>query len=307
MNAWNIIADEYRMSEIEVLRTFVTAARLGSFAHAARQLNLSPAMVGRRIQALEAQYQLKLIERTTRSQRLTEQGRRFLGRAEAVLEAAEALSECAETGDLNGRIRLTAPTTLGARRLPGIIARFTEDHPGVVFEMSLSDRRVDLVTEGFDLAIRVGELPASSLVARRIGTYRFALVGAPDYVARHGAPRHLADLTRYRCIINLNLVPRNRWIFVDSEGQRVTVDVSGAIEVDSGEAQRLLAVDGAGLAYLPASLVDDDIAAGRLLSLLPDWPLPTLPIHTVHPSRHLVPRRVRTFIEAVAGAFASEA
>lgn len=293
------------MSEIETLRTFVTAARLGSFASAARQLNLSPAMVGRRIQALEGRYQLKLIERTTRSQRVTEQGRQFLERAEMVLEAAQTLSECGETGALGGRIRLTAPTTLGARRLPPIIARFTDDHPGIVFEMSLSDRRIDLVTEGFDMAIRVGELPASSLVARRIGLYRFALVASPGFVSRHGAPAEPGELTRFRCIINLNLVPRNRWLFVDPHGERTTVEVSGVIEVDSGEAQRRLAIDGAGIAYLPVSLVESDIAAGRLVSLLPTRSLLTLPIHAVHPSRHLVPRRVRAFIDAVAEEFAA--
>jgi DNA-binding transcriptional LysR family regulator len=295
------------MADFDELQTFVVAARLGSFAKAARQLNLSPAMVGRRIQAIEARYRLKLIERTTRSQRLTEQGRLFLERAEAVLEAAEALSETGETGALGGRIRLTAPTTLGAHRLPQIIARFTDDHPGVIFEMSLSDRRVDMVTEGFDLAIRVGELPASSLMARRIGTYRFALVASPEFVARHGAPEKPGDLARFRCIINLNLVPRNRWIFVDPQGERTTVDVSGVIEVDSGEAQRRLAMDGAGIAYLPVSLVADDIAAGQLVSLLPSSSLLTLPIQTVHPSRHLVPRRVRAFIDAVAEGLAEGA
>jgi DNA-binding transcriptional LysR family regulator len=294
------------MADFDELQTFVIAARLGSFAKAARQLNLSPAMVGRRIQALERQYRLKLIERTTRSQRLTDEGRLFLERAEAVLEAADALSEAGETGVLGGRIRLTAPTTLGARRLPPIIARFTDDHPGVIFEMSLSDRRVDMVTEGFDLAIRVGELPASSLIARRIGIYRFALVASPGFIARHGAPTEPGDLTQYRCIINLNLVPRNRWIFVDPQGERTTVEVSGVIEVDSGEAQRRLAMDGAGIAYLPVNLVEDDIAAGRLVSLLPGRSLLTLPIHTVHPSRHLVPRRVRAFIDAVAEAFSRE-
>jgi DNA-binding transcriptional LysR family regulator len=294
------------MADFDELQTFVIAARLGSFAKAARQLNLSPAMVGRRIQALERQYRLKLIERTTRSQRLTDEGRLFLERAEAVLEAADALSEAGETGVLGGRIRLTAPTTLGARRLPPIIARFTDDHPGVIFEMSLSDRRVDMVTEGFDLAIRVGELPASSLIARRIGIYRFALVASPGFIARHGAPTEPGDLTQYRCIINLNLVPRNRWIFVDPQGERTTVEVSGVIEVDSGEAQRRLAMDGAGIAYLPVNLVEDDIAAGGLVSLLPGRSLLTLPIHTVHPSRHLVPRRVRAFIDAVAEAFSRE-
>lgn len=292
------------MSDLDHLRTFVAAARLGSFAGAARQLNLSAAMVGRRIQALEAQYQLKLIERTTRSQRLTEQGGQFLERAEAVLQAADALSECGDRGPMTGRIRLTAPTTLGVRRLPQIVARFTEDHPGIIFEMSLSDRRIDLVTEGYDLAIRVGELPASSLMARRIGTYRFVLVASPDFLSQHGVPARPADLERFRCIINLNMVPRNRWVFVDPLGERMTVDVSGVIEVDNGEAQRLLAMDGAGIAYLPVSLVDEEIAAGRLVPLLPQYALPSLPIHTVHPSRHLVPRRVRAFIEAVTAAFA---
>lgn len=294
------------MNDLDHLRTFVVAARLGSFAGAGRQLNLSAAMVGRRIQSLEAQYRLKLIERTTRSQRLTEQGREFLQRAETVLEAANALSECGETGPLHGRIRLTAPTTLGARRLPQIIARFTEDHPGVVFEMSLSDRRVDLVTEGYDLALRVGELPASSLVARRIGTYHFVLVASPGFLKRQGTPQEPDDLAACRCIINLNMVPRNRWGFADPQGRRVTVDVSGAIEVDSGEAQRLLAMDGAGIAYLPVSLVDDAIAAGQLVALLPGWSMPSLPIQTVHPSRHLVPRRVSAFIDAVAKDFAAE-
>lgn len=292
------------MSELESLRTFVSAARLGSFAGAARQLNLSPAMVGRRIQAMEARYQLKLIERTTRSQRLTDQGRQFLERAEAVIAAAQALEECGQTASLSGRIRLTAPTTLGVRWLPPIIARFTADNPGVIFELSLSDRRVDLVTEGYDLAVRVGELPSSSLVARRVGTYRFALVASPEFLARNPAPTAPADLAHCRCILNLILVPRNRWVFANAQGERTTVEVSGAIEVDNGEAQRRLAIDGAGIAYLPANLVEEDLAAGRLVSLLPEWQLLSLPIHAVHPSRHLVPRRVSAFIQAVVDAFA---
>jgi DNA-binding transcriptional LysR family regulator len=291
------------MADLEDLRTLIAAARTGSFARAARQLNLSPAMVGRRIQGLEQRYAMKLIERTTRSQRLTEQGLQFLVRAEAVIEAAEALDECTSTDALSGRIRLSGPTTLGIRRLPPVIARFTATHPGVIFEMSLSDRKVDMVAEGFDLAVRIGHLPSSSMVARRVGTYGFACCASPDFLARHGTPRHPSDLERARCILNLNLIPRNRWSFSDVAGETVTVEVGGGIEIDNGEAQRAMAIDGAGIVYLPLDLVREDIASGALVQILADWTLPTLPIHTIHPSRHLVPRRVSAFIDAVAEGF----
>lgn len=146
------------MATLDDLRTFIAAARLGSFAGAARQLNLSPAMVGRRIQGLEERYRIKLIERTTRTQHLTEQGAEFLMRAEAVLDAAEALAECSsDSGALSGRIRISAPTTLGVARLPSIVTRFSSEHPAVVVEMSLTNRREDLVGEGYDLALRVGD------------------------------------------------------------------------------------------------------------------------------------------------------
>lgn len=288
------------MVDLEHLRTFIAAVRLGSFVAAARQLGLSPAMVGRRIQSLELRHGTKLIERTTRSQRVTTTGQEFLLRAEAVIEAAAALDEIAPTGPLSGRIRLSGPTTLGIRRLPAVIAQFTATHPGIVFEMSLSDRRVDLVAEGFDLAVRIGHLPNSTMMVRRVGTYGFACCAAPGFLARHGTPSHPAALAQARCILNLNLIPRNRWVFQDAAGAAATVEVGGGIEIDNGEAQRAMAIDGAGIVYLPLDLVDDDLAVGRLVRLLPDWDLPTLPIHIVHPSRHLVPRRVQALIQALA-------
>ena len=291
------------MADLDDLRTLIAAVRTGSFAKAARQLDVSPAMVGRRIAALEQRYRIKLIERTTRAQRLTEPGREFLERAEAVIAASEALDESIATEALSGRIRLSAPTTLGIRRLPAVIARFTAANPGIVFELSLSDRRVDLVAEGFDLAVRVGNLPSSSMVARRIGTYHFVCCAAPDFIKRHGTPRHPEQLAQARCILNLNIVPRNRWTFLDPSGQALTVDVGGGIEIDNGEAQRAMALGAAGIVYLPRDLAEADLAAGRLVRLLPDWDLLTLPIHAVHPSRHLVPRRVSAFIDAVADAF----
>lgn len=287
------------MADFEELRTFVTAARLGSFSAAARQLNLSPAMVGRRIQALEERYRRKLIERSTRSQHLTEEGREFLARAETVLEAAEALAESNGGDSLSGRIRITAPTIIGITRLPAILAEFDAKHPGVILEVNLSNRRVDLIAEGFDLAIRIGTLPDSGLVARRLGDYRFVCCASPDFIGRHGALSHPSQLAQARCLLNLNFVPRNRWPFIGPDGQELIISVGGGIEIDLDEAQRMLAIDGAGIAYLPRDLVAADLTDGRLVAMFPDWMMLSMPIHAMQPSRGFVPRRVREFVDAV--------
>ncbi|MEX4007367.1 LysR family transcriptional regulator [Neoaquamicrobium sediminum] len=303
LNLVFLIANMYRMADFDELRTFVTAVRLGSFAAAARQLNLSPAMVGRRIQTLEERYRLKLIERSTRSQHITEEGRDFLARAETVLEAAEALGESTGGTELTGRIRITAPTIVGVTRLPAILAAFDARHPGVILEVNLNNRRVDLITEGFDLAIRIGTLPDSGLIARRLGDYGFACCAAPDFIRRYGKLSHPSQLSQARCLLNLNLVPRNRWPFVGPDGQEVIITVGGGIEIDLDEAQRRLAIDGAGIAYLPLDLVEADLAQGRLVPMFSDWTMPSMPIHAVQPSRRFVPRRVREFVEVVAASF----
>lgn len=292
------------MAEFASLETFVIVVRSGSFAAAARQLGLSPAMVGRRIQALEEQYGARLIERSTRARRLTELGERFLAQAETVLEAAAELEELTrgEPGELQGRIRVSGPTTLGIKQLAPVIACFCTEHPRVTVELSLSDRRVDLVTEGFDLAVRIGELPPSGLVARRIGTYRFAVCAAPAYLSVHGEPKTLDELKEARCILNLNLTPRNLWPFVGPGGNVITAEVEGSLQIDNGEALRAAALAGAGIAYLPLDLVEEDLAAGTLVRVLNHWRTMTLPIHSVHFSRRLVPRRVNTLIDTLAAA-----
>lgn len=290
------------MADLAALQTFIAAARSGSFAAAARQLGISPAMVGRRIQALEERYASRLIERTTRSQRLTELGSQFLARAEAVIAASEELDELAqpETAPLSGRIRLSGPTTIGIKRLPAIIARFSAAHPDVVVEMNLTDRKVDLVDEGYDMAVRIGDLQPSTMIARRVGTYRFVCCAAPEHLQRFGTPRHPDDLAEHNCVLNLNLIPRNRWPFLKADGTLFTVAVLGKVEIDNGESQRAAALAGAGIICSPLDLVTDDLASGALVQVLADWALPTRPIYTIHPSRRLVPRRVTAFIEAVA-------
>jgi DNA-binding transcriptional LysR family regulator len=290
------------MTDLSDLETFVAAANTGSFAAVARRMSISPAMVGRRIQALEERYGAKLIERTTRSHRLTVLGEQFLEKAVAIIESVSELGELARPTDqhLSGRIRLTAPTTLGIKHLARIISQVSARHPDVIIEMSLSDSSVDLITGGFDLAVRIGELQSTSLIARRVGTYRFACCASPGFLASHGTPQTPHDLANARCILNLNLVPRSRWPFQDGTGAKFTVEVRGSIEIDNGEAQRSAALAGAGIIFSPLDLVEEDLRQGTLVEVLQPWNTFTLPIHTVHPSRRFVPRRVAVLIEAVA-------
>lgn len=290
------------MTDLTDLETFVAAASAGSFAAVARRMAISPAMVGRRIQALEERYGAKLIERSTRSHRLTALGEQFLEKAVAIIESVGELDELTQPSDahLSGRIRLTAPTTLGIKHLARIISQMSVRHPDVVIEMSLSDRAVDLITGGFDLAVRIGELQSASLIARRVGIYRFACCASPDYLAKHGSPQTPDELAVARCILNLNLVPRSRWPFQGVNGERFTVEVKGNIEIDNGEAQRAAALAGAGIIFSPRDLVEEDLKHGTLIEILAPWNTFSLPIHTVHPSRRFVPRRVTALIEAVA-------
>jgi DNA-binding transcriptional LysR family regulator len=290
------------MLDLVALETFATAVRTGSFAAAARALGVTPAMVGRRIQALEQQHGTRLIERTTRAQRLTEAGEQFLGRAEAVLDATAELDDSmrAAPGRLEGRIRMTGPATLGVLSLARLVAEFQDANPAVTVEMMLSDRRLDLVADGFDFAVRIGELQNSAMIARKVGTYRLELVAAPDYLARHGTPRVPSELSQARCLINLNMSPRNRWP-LSRDGRHEVAEVAGGLQIDNGEALRRAALAGAGIAYLPTDLVEADVAEGRLVRLLTEWEQLTLPIYLVHPSRR-VPRRVSALMDALAGA-----
>ncbi len=289
------------MAVLANIETFIAAVHAGSFAGAARQLDVSPALVGRRIAALEEHFGVRLIERTTRSQRLTAAGEAFLARAEALVEAAADLEEATrgERAALAGRIRVSGPTTIGINRLTPLVASFQRSNPGVTVDLSLSDRRVDLIAEGFDFAVRVGELHPSNLIARRVATYRFAVCAAPSWVERYGLPQRPEDLAHRQCILNRNMRPHNKWPFEGPDGP-VSVEVGGGVEIDNGEAQLRAALFGAGVVYLPVELVGDAIKQGRLVRLLPDWPTMTMPVQILYPERRFVPARVSALMDKVA-------
>jgi DNA-binding transcriptional LysR family regulator len=290
------------MSDLSNLKTFVTVATAGSFAKAAARLNLSPAMVGRRIHALENDYGVKLIERTTRTQRLTIVGASFLEKASQIINELDALNDIAHSRnrEISGHIKISGPTTLGVKRLTSSIAHFANEHPAANVELNLLDRNVDLISEGYDLAIRVANLRSSSLIAKRIGTYRFVCCASPDYLEKNGVPTDPGQLERHRCVLSLNLVPRDQWHFEDHQGNAFPAKLNSNLGIDNGEAMRVASLEGAGIIYAPQYLVEDDLATGRLTEVLANWGKFSLPIHAVHPSRQFVPRRVSAIIHWIA-------
>jgi DNA-binding transcriptional LysR family regulator len=288
---------EYTMLEIFEAETFLTAVQAGGFSAAAKLLGVTPAVVGRRISTLEQRYGVRLIERTTRAQRLTPSGEAFAAKAAALLDAARELDEdmLAAPGKLEGRVRLTAPTTLSVTRLAPAVALFQLAHPDVTVEMVITDRRVDLVAEGFDFALRVGDnLQNSGLLARKVGTYSLALVATRSYLDQHGRPQKPSDLQAHRCIINLNISPRESWRLRQG-AKDVVVHVRGGLQIDFAQALRTAALQGAGIAYLPQDLVTEDLATGHLERVMPDWEPVSFPIWLIYPSRP-VTRRVTALI-----------
>ena len=288
------------MQELAELETFAVTARLGSFAAAAQQLGISATMVGRRIQNLEARHGARLLERTTRAHKLTVFGGQFLEQSIRILDELAVLDELSSPdATLKGALRISAPTTLGVTTLAPAIAEFVRAHPALSVELSLSNRRVDLVAEGYDLAIRVGDLPSSTLVSRRIGTYRLICCASPLWLAVYGEPQTPMDLAKGGCIVNSNFSPPDVWHFVGPAGEDIAAKVSGSLQLDNDEAQRNIAKQGDGIAHLPLDLVRSDLKDGSLVQLLKNYGTDTMPIHAVYPSRRLLPKRVTAAIDAI--------
>ena len=289
------------MQNLPELEAFVATARLGSFAAAAQQLGISATMVGRRIQNLEARHGARLLERTTRAHKLTVFGAQFLEQSIRILDELAVLDELSSpAASLKGALRISAPTTLGVTTLGPAIAEFARAHPALSVELSLSNRRVDLVAEGYDLAIRVGDLPSSTLVSRRIGTYRLVCCASPLWLAMHGEPQTPMDLAKGGCIVNSNFNPPDVWHFVDAVGKHIAARISGSLQLDNDEAQRIIAKQGDGIAHLPVDLVRSDLQDGSLVHLLKNYGTDAMPIHAIYPSRRLLPKRVVAAIDAIA-------
>jgi DNA-binding transcriptional LysR family regulator len=289
------------------LEVFVRVAGAGSLSAAARAMGMSQTMVTKHVAALESRLGVKLFHRTTRRLSITEAGRNYLessGRILAEIEAADA-AVAADRVEPRGLLRLNAPVSFGARQIAPLFAEFALRHPRVTVELGLNDRLVDLVEEGWDLAIRIGNLSNSSLIARRIAPCRIAVCAAPSYLKARGTPRTVASLADHNCLgyTLSQRTPIDRWVF----GADVGVQISGNLRANNGDALRAAAIAGQGIIHQPTFIVADDIRDGRLVALTLDQPTVELGgIYAVFlPDRH-PPARVRAFIDFVAGRFAPE-
>lgn len=291
------------MDLVDGIRVLVATVETGSFSGAGQRLGISAKLASKYMAELEARMGARLLARTTRRVGLTPAGERLMARAPEWLDMlAEMTGEIAEPANgLSGMLRVTAPVTYGEMFVVPLLRRFADPHPGLHVDLRLTDRFVDLAAEGIDLAIRIGALPASALVARRIGATAFLLVAAPGYFARAGTPARPADLAGHACIRDSNLRGDGSWLLQDGD-QPCRVPVTGRFTVNSLAAARDLAIAGEGIAFCPDYLVAESLADGRLAALPAHFSGPPMPISAVHlPARRLA-RRTRALIEALARA-----
>jgi DNA-binding transcriptional LysR family regulator len=294
------------MDRLSSMQVFVRTVELGSISAAAGELGLSSQLAGKQIRALEESLGVKLLNRTTRRQSLTDEGRLFYERATNILAEMEAAqAQIDESRSLpRGRLRISAPITFGSRALAPRLARFMKAYPEVTVELSLTNRTVDLVDEGFDVAFRTGDLPDSGLVARRLAPHRLSLCAAPDYLKKSGLPHTPEDLQRHECLVFAHTSMRTQWSFKGPDGS-VTVPITGRFSTDSGEALRAAAIAGLGVILQPSELLAEDIQAGRLTQLLSRYEPSPRPLHALYaPDRRMTPK-LRSFLDFAAKEFGS--
>ncbi len=287
------------MDRFKQIETFVAVAGKGSLSAAAALEGVAPAVIGRRIDALESRLGVKLLVRTTRRVTLTFEGSAFLEDCQRILNEMHNAEATVSAGGVkaSGHLRLSAPAGFGRRHVAPLLPVFIESHPDVTVTLDLSDRLVDLVNEGFDCAIRLGELPDSSLVSLRLGENRRVCVASPDYLARHGRPESLDALAGHNCLAFGSTANQQRgWTFAQDD-KVVTIRVNGNMECTDGAVLHDWCLDGHGLAWRSWWEVGDDIRAGRLVTVLDDFAAPPIGIHAVFPQRRHLPLRVRLFID----------
>jgi len=291
------------------LEVFAKVAAAGSLSAAARALGMSQTMVTKHIAALEARLGAKLFHRTTRRLSITEAGRSYLESSERILaeiEAADA-AVAADRVEPRGMLRINAPVSFGTRQIAPLLAEFAARYPRTSVELGLNDRLVDLAEEGWDLAIRIGHLRDSSLIARRIAPCRIVVCAAPSYLKARGIPQTVSSLAAHNCLgyTLSQRTPVDRWTF-GARGE-VGVRVSGNLRANNGDALLAAALAGQGIIHQPSFIVADDLGAGRLVALTLDQPNVELGgIYAVFlPDRH-PPAKVRAFIDFIAARFAPE-
>ena len=293
------------MDQLQSMRVFVKVADLGSFARAATQLDMSNAVVTRHVADLEGRLGTRLMNRTTRSLSLTEAGQVYLERAKAILEELDDAEQMVleRTQEPVGTLRIVAPVVFGMHNFGQVLHDYVRRYPRVVPDITLVDRSVDLVEEGFDVGIAIARnIRSASVVSRRLTTSSLVVCAAPAYLAEHGIPEHPSALATHPCVTLNPSVSSDEYVFDGDDGQ-THVRPASAVLANNTEMLRQFALRGMGVAILPTYLIGKDLASGSLVPLLLRFQLAPIDIHVVYPSRRYMPAKLRTFIDHLVSHF----
>ncbi len=289
------------MDKFEAMRNFVAVVDAGSFVGAAERLQSSKAVVSRRVAELEQQLGVRLLHRTTRKLSLTPEGDTFVGRCRSVLsELQDAEDDVSHQNvQAKGVLRVNVPVSYGISHLSKLWAAFMNQHPGVELDVTLSDRLVDLVEEGFDLAVRIGKLDASTMVSRRLSSTRLRLCASPEYILQHGKPTTPPELSYHRVLAYSLLSSADVWTFShrNEATHQTSVRVAPVMRSNNGDTCRDAALGGQGIVLQPDFLVSDALKSGHLIELMPDWRGEELGIYAVYPSRRYLSAKVRLLVD----------
>ena len=286
------------MDKIETMRAFTAVAQEGSFTAAARRLGMSTKLASKYVQQLEARLETQLFNRTTRSVSLTDVGAAYLERCRPILEQVDELESLVKErqSSLAGPIRITAPTAFGSTRLTEALLPFMLAHHEVTIDLQLTDNRVALVEEGFDLAIRVGALRDSTLIARKLADMPMIVCAAPAYLDRNGRPKTPQALTTHDCLVDDNQADATVWRFHADQGD-VAIKISGALRANSPGAIAQMAIGGIGIARSPHYVVEAALSDGRLEQLLPEFTTDEFGLYALYPPNRHLTARVRSLID----------
>ena len=293
------------MDRLAAIEAFVRVAESKSFSEAARRLRTSKSAISRHVSALEAELGARLFHRTTRALTLTEVGEGYFERVSRILidldDANLAVSQLQAAP--RGKLRVNAPMSFGFLHVAPALPDFLRLYPDVTVDMAMSDRFVDLVDEGFDVAIRIGALDDSGLIARKLAPIRRVICASPEYLAQRGIPQTPDDLKSHECLCNTNIARLHEWRFSEADGHLWSVDVKGRFSANNGDALRAAALQGAGLVNLPTFIVGADVQSEKLVTVLDRFIPQDMTLNAVYPhARHLSPK-VRAFVDFLSERF----
>ncbi|MEM5583099.1 MULTISPECIES: LysR family transcriptional regulator [unclassified Roseibium] len=293
------------MDAITRMRCFIQVVDANGFSAAAREMGRSKALVSKYVGELEDELGVRLLNRTTRQISMTEVGEAYYKEAVEILQRIDDLQASVQSSheEVRGRLRISAPRSMGDMLLNRAMMDFLVRHPEINLDLRLEDRFVDLVEEGFDLAVRVTQLDDSSLIARKIAPFRTVVCASPQTIEKYGAPKVPSDLATRPCLIDTNYRYKQNWAF-EENGQRSSVVVKGPLEINSAAGAREAALCGLGFLRTPLFFVSEDIVSGRLVTLLEDYEEPMRGIYAVYPHRRHLSAKVRAFVDFLVETFA---